>query len=311
MGDGHVIKLLVAGTVAYDSIETPFGKVENVLGGSALHFTNAASFFTDVGIVATVGNDFQTDDIAFLKERNVDMSGLDVVKDGRTFRWQGKYNYDLNQAITLKTELNVIESFKPRVPEEYRGAEFVFLANIDPELQLHVIGQVHEPRSIVLDTMNFWIENKFERLMEVIEKVQMLIINEGELREITKEHNLVRGARKLISAGPSCVIVKRGEYGVFMMNEEELFLAPAFPLEDVFDPTGAGDTFAGGFMGYLANVGQCSFDSIKQAIVMGTVMASFNVEDFSINRIKTLGYEEIRKRYSAFRSCMQFSDCTL
>jgi sugar/nucleoside kinase (ribokinase family) len=306
-----MIKLLVAGTVAYDSIETPFGKVENVLGGSALHFTNAASFFTDVGIVATVGKDFRLDDIAFLKDRNVDMTGIEVDKKGKTFRWEGKYNYDLNQAITLKTELNVIEGFKPKVPENYKDTEFLFLANIDPELQAHVISQVHTPTAIVLDTMNFWIENKLDSLMDVIEKVHMLVINEAELREITKEHNLVKGARKLIAHGPSCVIVKRGEYGVFMMNEEELFLAPAFPLEDVFDPTGAGDTFAGGFMGYLANVGDAGFESIKQAIVMGTVMASFNVEDFSISRIKKLGYEEIRERYAAFKGCMQFADCTL
>ena len=297
-----MIKLLVAGTVAYDSIETPFGKAENVLGGSALHFTNAASFFTDVGIVATVGKDFNLDDIAFLKERNVDMTGLEVDAKGKTFRWEGKYNYDLNQAITLKTELNVIENFKPKVPEHLRNAEFLFLANIDPELQAHVISQVHTPTAIVLDTMNFWIESKFDRLMDVIE---------GELREITKEHNLVKGARKLMARGPSCVVVKRGEYGVFMMNEEELFLAPAFPLEDVFDPTGAGDTFAGGFMGYLANVGDTSFDTIKQAIVMGTVMASFNVEEFSIDRIKKLGYSEIKERYAAFKGCMQFDECTL
>ncbi|HVN95857.1 MAG TPA: PfkB family carbohydrate kinase [Syntrophorhabdaceae bacterium] len=306
-----MIKLLVAGTVAYDSIETPFGKVENVLGGSALHFTNAASFFTDVGIVATVGRDFQLDDIAFLKERNVDMAGLEVDRKGKTFRWHGKYNFDLNQAITLKTELNVIENFKPRVPEDFREAEFLFLANIDPELQAHVISQVKAPTAIVLDTMNFWIENKFDRLMDVIEKVHMVIINEAELREISKEYNLVRGARKLIARGPTCVVVKRGEYGVFMMNEEEVFLAPAFPLESVFDPTGAGDTFAGGFMGYLANVGDAGFETIKQAIVMGTVMASFNVEDFSINRIKKLEYEEIRTRYSAFKGCMQFGECTL
>jgi sugar/nucleoside kinase (ribokinase family) len=285
--------------------------VENVLGGSALHFTNAASFFTDVGIVATVGKDFNLDDIAFLKERNVDMAGLEVDEKGKTFRWAGKYNYDLNQAITLKTELNVIENFKPKVPEKFRNAEFLFLANIDPELQAHVISQVQTPTAIVLDTMNFWIESKFDRLMDVIEKVHMLIINEGELREITKEHNLVKGARKLMARGPSSIVVKRGEYGVFMMNEEELFLAPAFPLEDVFDPTGAGDTFAGGFMGYLANVGDTSFDTIKQAIVMGTVMASFNVEEFSINRIKKLGYGEIKERYSAFKGCMQFDECTL
>lgn len=311
MGDGYMINLLVAGTVAYDSIETPFGKADNVLGGSALHFTNSASFFTDVGIVATVGADFNLDDIAFLKKRDVDLKGIDVDAAGRTFRWEGKYNYDLNQAITLKTELNVIEKFKPTVPKEYRSAPFLFLANIDPDLQAHVIRQVKEPGTIVLDTMNFWIENKFESLMNVIEKVHMLIINEAELREMSKEHSLVKGARKLIERGPSCIVVKRGEYGVFMMNEEELFLAPAFPLEDVFDPTGAGDTFAGGFMGYLANMGNTDADTIKQAIIMGTVMASFNVEDFSINRIKRLTYDEIKERYSAFKGVIHFGECDI
>lgn len=305
-----MIKLLVAGTVAYDSIETPFGKADNVLGGSALHFTNAASFFTDVGIVATVGSDFDLAGISFLADRNVDMSGIEV-DQGKTFRWEGKYGYDLNQAITLKTELNVIETFKPKVPEGYRDAEFLFLANIDPELQLHVIDQVKRPVALVLDTMNFWIENKFDQLMEVIKRVDMLVINEAELREITKEHNLVKGARKLIEQGPACIIAKRGEYGVFMMNRDEVFLAPAFPLEDVFDPTGAGDTFAGGFMGYLANVGEATSETVKQAIIMGTVMASFNVEDFSINRIKRLTMEEIRERYSAFKECMRFGDISL
>ncbi len=280
-----MIKLLVAGTVAYDSIETPFGKADNVLGGSALHFTNAASFFTDVGIVATVGSDFDMEGISFLRDRSVDMSGIEV-DHGKTFRWEGRYGYDLNQAITLKTELNVIETFKPKVPEDYRNAEFLFLANIDPELQLHVIEQVNKPVALVLDTMNFWIENKYEALMKVIGRVDMLVINEAELREITKEHNLLKGARKLIELGPVCIVVKRGEYGVFMMNRDEVFLAPAYPLEDVFDPTGAGDTFAGGFMGYLANVGEATSETVKQAIIMGTVMASFNVEDFSINRIK-------------------------
>jgi sugar/nucleoside kinase (ribokinase family) len=309
MGDGYVIKLLVAGTVAYDSIETPFGKAENVLGGSALHFTNSASFFTDVGIVATVGNDFKIDEIAFLKERDVDLSGIEI-DHGKTFRWEGRYGYDLNQAITLKTELNVIESFKPKVPQRFSNAEFLFLANIDPELQSHVIGQVTSPKAIVLDTMNFWIENKFDQLMDVISKVDIVVINEAELREISKEHNLVKGARKLMERGPSCVIAKRGEYGVFMMNREEIFLAPAFPLEDVFDPTGAGDTFAGGFMGYLANNGDVTPQTIKQAIVMGTVMASFNVEDFSINRIKKLQYSEIKERYTSFKGCMHFDECS-
>jgi sugar/nucleoside kinase (ribokinase family) len=305
-----MIKLCVAGTVAYDSIETPFGKAENVLGGSALHFTNAASFFTDVGIVATVGHDFDMDEISFLKERNVDLTGIEV-DHGKTFRWEGKYGYDLNQAITLKTELNVIETFRPKVPEDYRNAEFLFLANIDPELQLHVIGQVKKPVALVLDTMNFWIENRFDALMDVIRRVDMLVINEAELREITKEHNLLKGARKLIEMGPTCVVAKRGEYGVFMMSRDEVFLAPAFPLEDVFDPTGAGDTFAGGFMGYLANVGEATAETVKQAIIMGTVMASFNVEDFSINRIKRLTMQEIKERYHALKGCMQFTDIHL
>lgn len=305
-----MIKLLVAGTVAYDSIETPFGKAQNVLGGSALHFTNAASFFTDVGVVATVGRDFKMEDISFLGERNVDMSGIEV-DDGKTFRWEGKYGYDLNQAITLKTELNVIENFKPKVPEKYRETEFLFLANIDPELQLHVIEQVKRPAALVLDTMNFWIENKYDQLLEVIRQVDMLVINEAELREISKEHSLIKAARKLIERGPSCIIAKRGEYGVFMMNRDEVFLAPAYPLEDVFDPTGAGDTFAGGFMGYLANVGDASSETVKQAIIMGTVMASFNVEDFSINRIKNLTMAEIKDRYSSFKGCMRFGDIDL
>lgn len=305
-----MIRLLVAGTVAYDSIETPFGKADNVLGGSALHFTNAASFFTDVGIVATVGSDFDMEGISFLRDRSVDMSGIEV-DHGKTFRWEGRYGYDLNQAITLKTELNVIETFKPKVPEDYRNAEFLFLANIDPELQLHVIEQVNKPVALVLDTMNFWIENKYEALMKVIGRVDMLVINEAELREITKEHNLLKGARKLIELGPVCIVVKRGEYGVFMMNRDEVFLAPAYPLEDVFDPTGAGDTFAGGFMGYLANVGEATSETVKQAIIMGTVMASFNVEDFSINRIKRLTMPEIKQRYHALKGCMRFGDISL
>ena len=300
-------KLLVVGTVAYDSIETPFGKVDNVLGGSALHFTSAASFFTDVGIVASVGQDFDLNDIGYLKERNVDMSAIRV-DEGKTFRWEGRYGYDLNQAITLKTELNVIENFRPAIPDAFKDAEFVFLANIDPELQTHVIDQVKRPCTVVLDTMNFWIESKFDALMEAIGKVDMLVINEAELREISKEHNLVKGARKILEKGPQCIIAKRGEYGVLMVNKDEIFLCPAYPLEDVFDPTGAGDTFAGGFMGYLSNVGEATGETVKQAIIMGSLMASFNVEDFSVNRLRALGYGEIKERYHSFRKCMDFGD---
>ncbi|HOP85137.1 MAG TPA: PfkB family carbohydrate kinase [Syntrophorhabdaceae bacterium] len=302
-----MINLLVIGTIAYDSIETPFGKVENALGGSALHFTNAASFFADVGIVATVGKDFDLSSIDFLEERNVDLRGISI-EDGKTFRWEGRYGYDLNQAITLKTELNVIDKFKPRIPDDYVKADFVFLANIDPELQLYVIEQINKKATIVLDTMNFWIENKFAALIDAIKKVNILVVNESELREITKEYSLIRGAKKIMELGPSFVIVKRGEYGVFMAEKEGIFLTPAYPLEEVFDPTGAGDTFAGGFMGYLANVGEVNSDTIKKATVMGSVMASFNVEDFGINRIKGLKYDEIRGRYTAFKRCLHFED---
>lgn len=302
-----MIKLLVVGTVAYDSIETPFGKAENVLGGSALHFAGSASFFTNLGIVAAVGEDYLLDDIDYLKERNVDLRGIKV-HEGKTFRWEGRYGYDLNQAITLKTELNVIEKYKPHVPKDWHDVDYVFLANIDPDLQISVIEQVKPSAVIALDTMNFWIENKLDRLMDVISRVDMLVFNEAELREITKEHSLVKGARKLIAMGPRCIVAKRGEYGVFMMTDDELFLAPAYPLEDVFDPTGAGDTFAGGFMGYLANVGNIEPYTVKQAIVMGTVMASFNVEDFSVNRVRNLTIEEIRERYTAFKNCMKFGE---
>ena len=302
-----MIKLLVVGTVAYDSIETPFGKAENVLGGSALHFAGSASFFTNLGIVAAVGEDYLLEDIDYLKERNVDLRGIKV-HEGKTFRWEGRYGYDLNQAITLKTELNVIEKYKPHVPKDWHDADYVFLANIDPDLQISVIEQVKPSAVIALDTMNFWIENKLDRLMDVISRVDMLVFNEAELREITKEHSLVKGARKLIAMGPRCIVAKRGEYGVFMMTDDELFLAPAYPLEDVFDPTGAGDTFAGGFMGYLANVGNIEPYTVKQAIVMGTVMASFNVEDFSVNRVRNLTIEEIRERYTAFKNCMRFGE---
>jgi sugar/nucleoside kinase (ribokinase family) len=300
-------KLLVVGTIAYDCIETPFGKASDVLGGSALHFTNAASFFTDVGVVATVGKDFDLDSIAFLKARDVDMKGIKVDK-GKTFRWEGRYGYDLNQAITLKTELNVIESYKPRIPAHLKKTDFVFLANIDPQLQLSVIEQLNDPVLLALDTMNFWIENKVDHLREVISKVDILLINEAELRELSKEHNLVKAARKIMELGPSCIVAKRGEYGAIMLSEDEIFLAPAFPLEDVFDPTGAGDTFAGGFMGYLANVGEVTAETIKQAIIMGSVMASFNVEDFSINRLRDLDKGEIKQRYRIFKGCMQCAD---
>lgn len=311
MGNGNIVNLVVIGTVAFDSIKTPFGEAESIIGGSALHFASSASFFTHVGVVAPIGEDFNMDELSFLKERNVDFSGISIL-NGSTFRWKGKYGYDLNMAVTIDTELNVLELFKPKLPEHYKYANFVFLANIDPELQSLTIDQIKNRDAYVsLDTMNFWIEHKREELLDVIRRVDMVVVNEAELREITMEHNLLKGARKLLSMGPKTVVIKRGEYGVLMVNVEEVFLCPAYPLEDVFDPTGAGDTFAGGLLGYLSNVGEVSNETLKKAVIMGCVMASFNVEDFGPNRMKSLTHREIKDRYSSFKKCIEFGDVNL
>ncbi|WP_298440076.1 PfkB family carbohydrate kinase [Geobacter sp.] len=297
--------ILVVGSVAFDSVETPFGRVEDVLGGSATYFSTSASFFTDVNLVAVVGDDFPREHVDFLKSRNIDLRGL-VREAGETFRWKGKYGYDLNEAQTLATHLNVFESFTPRIPAEYRDADYLFLANIDPELQMEVLSQVEKPRVIACDTMNFWISSKPEALRRVIEKVDIFIINEGEARQFTGEVNLVKAARAILGLGVKTLIVKRGEYGVLMFSDSSVFAAPAYPLEEVFDPTGAGDTFAGGFMGCLANTGDLSEAGIRQAIIFGSVMASFNVEDFSLERLKRLDYREIENRYRSFKSLTHF-----
>lgn len=297
--------ILVVGSVAFDSVETPFGKMDSILGGSATYFSTAASFFTDVNLVAVVGDDFQEEHVEFLKSRNIDVTGLSR-QSGKTFHWKGKYGYDLNEAQTLETHLNVFEKFKPVVPAEYRDSDYLFLANIDPELQMDVLTQVKAPKVIACDTMNFWISSKPDALKKVIEKVDILIINEGEARQFTGESNLVKAARAILSLGAKTLIVKRGEYGVLMFTDSTIFAAPAYPLEAVFDPTGAGDTFAGGFMGYLANTGDTSDEGIRQAIIFGSVMASFNVEDFSLNRLKKLEYKEIEARYKSFKRMTHF-----
>jgi sugar/nucleoside kinase (ribokinase family) len=286
-------------------VETPFGRGDNVLGGSATYFSTAASFFTDVSLVAVVGDDFPQEHTDFLKSRNIDLRGLSR-SPGRTFHWKGRYGYDLNEAQTLETHLNVFETFKPIIPEGYADAEFLFLANIDPELQMEVLDQVEGPRIIACDTMNFWISSKPEALKRVIERVDIFIINEGEARQLSGEANLVKASRKLLDLGVKTLIVKRGEYGVLMFTRSSIFSAPAYPLEEVFDPTGAGDTFAGGFMGYLANTGDTSEEGIRQAIIFGSVMASFNVEDFSLNRLKSLDYREIEERYRSFKAMTHF-----
>jgi len=301
------MSILVVGSLALDSIETPFGKVNEVLGGSAVYFSMSASFFADVNLVGVVGKDFPQEHIEFLKARNIDLAGLHQ-EEGETFRWAGRYGYNFNEAHTLDTQLNVFEKFDPDIPDQYRNAEYVFLANIDPELQLKVLNQVHQPRVIACDTMNFWIENKLEALKETIKRIDILVINEAETRELAKEANLVKACRSILAMGPKTLIIKQGNYGALMFTETSIFSAPAFPLEETVDPTGAGDTFAGGFLGCIANSHNFQEGGIRQAIVFGSVMASFVVEQFSLNRLRSLTYPEIEKRYKEFKKLTFFED---
>ena len=301
------MSILVVGSVAFDSVETPFGKADNVLGGSATYFSTAASYFSEVKLVAVVGEDFPDEHIDFLKSKGVDVDGLKKMQ-GKTFRWEGRYDYDLNEAHTLATHLNVFEKFQPEVPEAYRKSSYVFLANIDPDIQWNVLEQVKKPKFVACDTMNFWIEGKPEALKRLLSKVDLFVLNEGEAREFAEEPNLIKASKKILSYGPKTVIIKRGEYGALMFNGGTIFSAPAYPLESIFDPTGAGDSFAGGLMGYLANTDDTSESNIRQAIIFGSVMASFNVEDFSLNRLKTLTLKEIQERYRQFKQLTHFED---
>jgi sugar/nucleoside kinase (ribokinase family) len=299
-----VAELLVVGSVALDSVKTPFGKVDEVLGGSATFFSYAASFFTRVRLVAVVGADFPPAHLELLARRGVDLTGLQKAT-GPTFRWAGEYGYDLNEAKTLDTRLGVFADFKPDLPPAYRSTPFIFLANIDPDLQLGVLRQVARPRLAALDTMNFWIQGKPDALRRVLSEVDALLVNDGEARMLAGEANLVKAARKILGWGPRTVVVKRGEYGVLMVNAAGFFYAPAFPLESVFDPTGAGDTFAGAFMGYLARADAVDEATVRRAIVYGSVLASFTVEDFSLNRLRRLDEKEIEARYRTFREMMR------
>jgi len=297
--------ILVVGSVAFDSVETPFGQVEEVLGGSATYFSTSASFFTGLKLVAVVGEDFPEEPKEFLSQRGVDLDGLQT-RTGQTFRWKGRYGFDLNEAHTLETHLNVFESFHPELPSHYRNAEYVFLGNIDPDLQLEVLKQIERPKLVACDTMNFWIEGKKEALIRTLGHVDILLINESEVRQLAGEANLVKAARAILAMGPSCLVVKRGEYGVLVFREHSIFSAPAYPLEEVFDPTGAGDTFAGGFMGYLASTDNISESTIRKASVFGSVMASFTVEDFSLNRLRQIGWPDIEERFRKFQALTEF-----
>ncbi len=299
------MSLLVVGSVAFDSVETPFGKAEEAIGGSAMFFSTSASYFTDVGLVAVIGDDFPEAELDFLASRGVDLQGLHR-QQGKTFRWEGKYGFDLNEAITLDTQLNVFGDFHPDLPPDYRDVDAVFLANIDPDLQLEVLEQVRDPKFVACDTMNFWIEGKRDALEMVLSKVDMAVINESEARQLAGEANMVKAARGIQAMGPRHVVIKRGEYGALCFADDEISFAPAYPLESVFDPTGAGDTFAGGLIGYLCRQGSFEPEDLRKATVIGCVMASFCVEDFSLESIRELDYDVIKRRFHKFKELVHF-----
>jgi len=302
-------KLLVVGSVALDTVQTPFGQVEDVLGGSATYFSTAASYFTSVDLLAVVGEDFPDTHVTFLKSRGIDLTALER-RPGKTFRWKGEYTYQMNEAHTLDTKLNVFETFRPKIPESHRAPSMLFLGNIDPELQLDVLRQVKRPALVACDTMNFWIERKREALWKVLEQVDVLIVNDAEARALGGHSSLVQAGKTILARGPKHLIVKRGEYGVLMFNHKQTFGAPAFPLEQARDPTGAGDTFAGGFVGYLAATGNVSEAAFRQAVIFGSVMASFTVEAFSLDRLRVLDYKEIEARFREFKRLTHFEDIT-
>jgi sugar/nucleoside kinase (ribokinase family) len=299
--------VLVVGSVALDSVETPFGKAEEVLGGSGMFFSASASHFTRVQLVGVVGNDYPVHKLDALRERDVDLAGLQQA-DGESFRWRGRYRHDLNAAETLETRLGVFSQFRPQIPESFRHAPYVFLANIDPRLQLEVLRQVEKPRLVACDTMNFWIESRRSDLLELLRHVDVLLVNDGEARQLTEHSNLVKAARWILERGPRHVVIKKGEHGAYMFTGSTVFFAPAYPLEDVFDPTGAGDAFAGGFIGYLARAGRLDEAHLRRAVIHGSVMGSYAVERFSIERLLELGPGDIRSRLDDFRRLVAFEE---
>jgi sugar/nucleoside kinase (ribokinase family) len=302
------MSITVVGSVAFDAIQTPFGKVDRCLGGSATYFSLAASFFSHVDLVGVVGDDFTDEDMAIFQGRNINLDGLQRVPGSRTFFWSGEYGFDLNVAKTRDTQLNVFADFKPQLNESQRQPAVLFLANIDPELQMDVLKQCERPRVVALDTMNYWISSKREELTRMFAAVDLIIINEAEVRQYTGDANLVKGCRQILSLGAKTLVVKRGEYGVLMVTPDAIFAAPAYPLENVFDPTGAGDTFAGGFLGYLASRQEASDREMRKAIVFGSVLASFTVEKFSLDRLREITLADIQERYQDFRALTHFDN---
>ncbi|MCR9263712.1 MAG: PfkB family carbohydrate kinase [Flavobacteriaceae bacterium] len=302
-------KLLIVGSVAFDAIETPFGKTGKILGGAAPFIGLAASQFNvDAAIVSVVGDDFPQAYLDLLKDRDIDISAIEVVQGGKTFYWEGRYHNDLNSRDTLVTELNTLGTFSPVVPENFKEADVVMLGNLHPSTQLSVINQMEErPKLIVLDTMNFWMDNTWDELMEVVSQIDVITINDEEARQMTKEYSLVKAAAKIQEMGPKYVVIKKGEHGALLFHKEDIFFAPALPLEEVFDPTGAGDTFAGGFSGYLAQTGNISFENMKNAIIQGSNLASFCVERFGTERMAKLEKQEIDARLMQFKELTQFN----
>lgn len=298
--------VLIVGSVALDSVQTPSGVVERALGGAAVYSSVAASFFSPVRVVGVVGEDFPAEHLDYLVSRRIDTRGIQVAA-GKTFHWKGRYEGDMNQAETLATELNVFQDFRPQLPRDYASSQFVFLANIDPELQIQVLNQVNGPKLVAMDTMNYWIQSKPDVLSEVLRQVDVLFINDAEIRQLTGTVNLTKAASELHRLGPSHIVVKKGEHGAVMYCSDSLcFSSASYPLEEIADPTGAGDSFAGGFMGYLAGSGELTNANLRRAVVYGSTLASFNVQDFSLNAFKRLTREEIESRYDEFRRIVFF-----
>ena len=300
-------KLVIVGTVAFDAIETPFGKTDKILGGAATYIgLSASNFNVDSAIVSIVGGDFPQDYISMLEKKGINTDGLEIDENGKTFFWSGKYHNDMNTRDTLATELNVLTDFNPKVPVDYREAGVVMLGNLHPSVQMQVIEQMHNPQLVVLDTMNFWMDCALTELLQVIAKVDVITINDEEARQLSGEYSLVVAAQKIMKMGPKFVVIKKGEHGALLFHKQDIFFAPALPLAEVFDPTGAGDTFAGGFTGYLAKTGDFSYANMKTAIIYGSALASFCVEKFGTERMLNLSKKELHKRLEQFKSLTQF-----
>jgi sugar/nucleoside kinase (ribokinase family) len=303
------VSVLIVGSVALDTVETPFGKVQEALGGSAVYIAAAASYFTaPVRIVAVAGGDFPKEHLQFFESRHIDTDGLEIVTDGKTFRWGGKYHYDLNMRDTLFTDLNVFQNFDPKIPEGYKNSSYVCLGNIDPVLQLQVLQQIKKPRLVVGDTMNYWIETRPKELAETMKHMDVIIVNDSEARLLTNEPNLIKASKKIFNMGPRIIIIKKGEHGAMLVTEDTIFSAPAYPLENLFDPTGAGDSFAGGFIGWLARTDDLSSENLRRAVIYGSTLASFCVEHFSIDSLRDLSYLKIHDRFLSFRELSKFDD---